>query len=481
MTLPLPKAKFHRLPNIMFRSESPANFPGPELIALNKDLLSELSQVKAATKDEILGLCSGQAGFEQSLTTAYAGHQFGHFNPQLGDGRAHLLGEVAHDSGVNWELQLKGSGQTSFSRRGDGRCALSPALREYLISRYMKAVGVETLQTLAVVTTGETVLRHYPEKGAIVSRVGLSHLRVGTMQYAALQGKDIVQRLINFAARYYEIEASEPREQISVLFEKITARQADLVCSWLAIGFIHGVLNTDNCSILGQTIDYGPCAFMDFYDPAQVYSSIDKQGRYAYHNQKAITQWNLTRLAEAFLVSVEDSEREPLKEDLAATLENYDKVFDARWFERFSAKLGYSQNSEKGQVEKSIHRLLAIMDDERMDFTNTFQDLRLALASSSPDRIPAKLHDWFVDWKELVQKDGGSIIAAQKKMQMVNPTVIPRNHQVEKALKAAEDGDHTVWRQLDKVLTEPFVGDHPKEYQAPPKDNEIVVATFCGT
>jgi serine/tyrosine/threonine adenylyltransferase len=474
---------YARLPDRFHVRLDPAPVAAPKLIRVN----AALAETLGIDPDELGGpagvamLAGNQVlpGAEP-MALAYAGHQFGHFVPQLGDGRANLLGEVVGRDGIRRDIQLKGSGQTPFSRSGDGRAALGPVLREYLISEAMAALGVPTTRTLAAVTTGESVWRETRLPGAVLTRVAASHIRVGTFQYFAARGDEEGVRLLadHAIARHYP-EAAEALNPYRAFLDGVIARQADLVAKWLLIGFIHGVMNTDNCSIAGETIDYGPCAFMDAYDPGTVFSSIDHQGRYAYANQPRIALWNLTRLAECLLPLLDGDETAATD-----TLATFAPRFQAAYFAGLRRKIGLL--TEREGDDDLTQSLLKLMATDGADFTLTFRRLCDAAEGPAGDAaVRALFNDvgaydaWAARWRVR--------LAAEKQpagaMRAANPAFIPRNHLVEAALSAAvERSDFQPFEDLLAVLSRPF-DDQPglAHYATPPRDEERVLQTFCGT
>jgi len=468
----------------------------PALIKFNTELADALG-LPAAGLDSIDGaaIFSGNRipDGAEPLAMVYAGHQFGHFNPQLGDGRAILLGEIVSPDGVRFDVQLKGSGRTFYSRDGDGRAALGPVLREYLVSEAMAKLGVPTTRALAAVTTGEQVARERLLPGGIITRIATSFVRVGTFQYFSARG-DVaaIQQLADHViARNYPL-AAEADNPYQALLEAIVDGQAALIAQWMQLGFIHGVMNTDNMSIAGETIDYGPCAFMDAYDHDQVFSSIDRGGRYAYSNQPSIGLWNLTRLAEALLpLLAEDSEAavETAQEILKTFVTSYQQY----WLAGMRAKCGLSAGSDATEQDDKtlIEGLFDTMASNSADFTLTFFHLsRLnAQASEQDDEIrklfddPVQFDDWAHSWRKRLSEEIQSEEQRQAKMQAVNPVYIPRNHQIEAAIRAAEDhDDFSVFYDLHEVLQNPYVQQEGKDrYSLPPEPGEIVRQTFCGT
>ena len=480
---------YARLPDRFFARVAPAQPPAASLIRINRPLAAELGLDPdwLAGPDGLEFLSGGSiAAGSEPIAATYAGHQFGHFVPQLGDGRAILLGEVVDRDGRRRDLQLKGAGRTPFSRGGDGRAALGPVLREYLLSEAMAALGIATTRALCAVATGETVLRESPLPGASLVRVAASHIRIGTFQYFAAQGDGEAVRLLadHVIARHYPAAASAPHPYRALL-GAVVAAQADLVARWLSVGFIHGVMNTDNASIAGETIDYGPCAFIDAYDPAKTFSSIDRQGRYAFGNQPRMAHWNLTRLAEAMLPLVADDEDAAIAEAEKA-LAAFAPKFEQAYQRGLSAKLGLF-TAREGDAELA-GALLAIMAEHEVDFTLLFRSLGIAAAGdATPARSlfadPTAFDAWSGRWRERLQlepQDGAERRAA---MDAVNPAFIPRNHRVEAMIAAAvEHHDFGPFEELLEVLARPF-DDQPQfaHLASPPQPHERVLATFCGT
>ena len=484
---------YARLPERFFARLPPTPVAAPRLIRLNETLARHLrlDPDKLTSLDGVAILAGNrvpQSG--EPLAMAYAGHQFGSFVPQLGDGRAILLGEVVDANGVRRDIQLKGSGPTPFSRNGDGRAALGPVLREYIISEAMAALGIPTTRSLAAVTTGETVRREMHVPGAVLTRVASSHIRVGTFQYfAARADVDAIRQLADHViARHYPA-ATSAVNPYQALLEEIIARQAALIAQWLNIGFIHGVMNTDNMSIAGETIDYGPCAFMDSYDPATVYSSIDSAGRYAYGNQPRIAQWNLARLAEALLPLLGE-DKDIAVQQAHEALDGFGRRFETAYTAGLRRKLGLLRAHPD---DLSLAQgLLERMAQNGADFTLTFR--RLCEAAASPD-ADARVRRLFADpiaydaWAELwrcrLAADG--TVAKQERMLVMcaaNPAIIPRNHLVEEAISAAVNKrDFAPFENLIAVLARPY-DDLPPTlawYGDPPRPEQIVRQTFCGT
>ncbi len=482
---------YARLPDRFFARTLPTPVKAPQLIKLNEALARHLGLDPESLKSpEGIAILAGNAVPENAtpLAMTYAGHQFASFVPQLGDGRAILLGEVIDRDGVRRDIQLKGSGPTPFSRRGDGRAALGPVLREYILSEAMWALGVPTTRALAAVTTGEYVFRDEALPGAVFTRVASSHIRVGTFQFFAARGdKEAVQHLADHViARHYP-EARDANNPYVALLESVIARQAALIAQWLNIGFIHGVMNTDNMTVSGETIDYGPCAFMDFYHPETVYSSIDARGRYAFQNQPGIAQWNLVRLAETLLPLLAENEDTAVK--LAqASLETFAQAFEAAYAAGLRAKLGFV--TVRPGDETLAQELLACMAAGNADFTLTFRGLCDAAADARHDATvgslfsdPAAFDVWAARWRARLAEEGADSEARRAAMRSVNPAFIPRNHLVAEVIDAAEkNSDFAPFERLVQVLARPY-DDQPDaaRYTRPPAPHEVVEKTFCGT
>ncbi|MBV9459833.1 MAG: YdiU family protein [Bradyrhizobium sp.] len=478
------------LPANFFARVAPTPVASPRLIKLNRALAVHLGlDPDLLDSPEGAEILSGKRlpDGAEPIAMAYAGHQFGHFVPQLGDGRAILLGEVIDKDGVRRDIQLKGSGPTPFSRRGDGRAALGPVLREYIVSEAMFALGVPTTRSLAAVITGESVMRETVLPGAVLTRVASSHIRVGTFQYfAARQDTEAVRQLADHViARHYP-DLGGVERPYHALLEAVIARQADLVARWLHIGFIHGVMNTDNTSISGETIDYGPCAFMDHYDPAQVFSSIDEMGRYAYANQPRIALWNLTRLAECLLPLFCDDQEKAIGE-AQEILGVFPEKFSAAYQVGLRVKIGLFTTREGD--EALVQDLLDAMAREKADFTLTFRRLGdAALDANNDGKVrelfgePMAFDQWAAPWRQRLADEPQTPAERQAAMHAINPAFIPRNHRIEAVIAAAVNDDFAPFEQLLKVLAKPFE-DQPEyaDYANPPKPEERVCQTFCGT
>ena len=482
---------YARLPERFYSRTRPTPVRSPRLIRLNEPLAMELGidvdALDAVTAAEIF---SGNRVAEGSepIATAYAGHQFGSWVPQLGDGRAILLGEVVARDGRRYDIQLKGSGPTAFSRRGDGRAALGPVLREYIVSEAMTALGIPSTRALAAVTTGEKVIRERLIPGGILTRVAASHIRVGTFEYFARRGDvDAVRTLADYViARHYPDCAGADRPYRALL-DAVIAAQADLLPQWLLVGFIHGVMNTDNMSIAGETIDFGPCAFMDEYDPAAVFSSIDHWGRYSYHNQPNIAQWNLARLAECLLPLLDDDE-EAAVADATEALNRFAPRFEEEYHARLLRKLGI-EAARDGDLELA-RELLRAMHENLVDFTLAFRGLADAALGPEHDGAVRRLFSvgdaydaWAARWRERLEQEPGEPCARADAMRRINPAYIPRNHRVEAVIRAAEDaGDFAPFDEMLAVVTRPYEEQPGRElYAQPPEAHERVRQTFCGT
>ena len=461
---------YARLPEELFLPQNPEPVAKPTLVVLNRALADSMGLEVDSLEAEVFAGNKIPSG-AQPIAQAYAGHQFGNFTI-LGDGRAILLGEHLTPSGARLDVQLKGSGRTPFSRRGDGRAALGPMLREYIISEAMNGLGIPTTRSLAVVTTGETVYRDTGLPGAVLTRIAASHIRVGTFEYvAATRNLDALRALADHTQkRHYPDLAVEPHR---ALLEAIIDRQAALIARWMLVGFIHGVMNTDNMALSGETIDYGPCAFMDTYDPETVFSSIDRQGRYAYANQAPIAHWNLARLAETFVPLLDDDEQRGV-EIAKEILGIFPERFESHWLCGMREKLGLF-NAEPEDLGL-VGELLEIMAREKWDFTNTFRNL-------NPAAKAPELGDWQAKWQGRLSRQPQPIDDALERMRKSNPVVIPRNHKVEEALAAAVDrGDLRPMNRLLEALANPFEESPEKQnYREPALADSELYQTFCGT
>ncbi|MCW2309336.1 protein adenylyltransferase SelO [Rhodobium gokarnense] len=481
---------YSELPDRFFARMEPSPVKAPALIRLNEGLAEALGlDPVVLSSPEGVDMLSGNRFPETAdpIALAYAGHQFGNFVPQLGDGRAVLVGEVVDPEGIRFDLHLKGSGRTPFSRGGDGRAAVGPVLREYIVAEAMHALGIPTTRALAAVSTGEPVYREARLPGAVLARVALSHVRVGTFQYfAAREDVDAIARLGRHVIdRLYPELAAAERPALALL-EAVVARQARLIARWMSVGFIHGVMNTDNMAISGETIDFGPCAFMDFYHPGRVYSSIDHYGRYAFGNQPAMAQWNLAQFAQCVLPLI-DRDLEAAVVPAQAAIDAFPALFEREKLEVFAAKLGFS-GPRQGDGEL-LQELLEAMSRNEADFTLTFRRLAQSLEADT-DRgsrslfvDPTEFDRWAGKWRARLDEEGVPLSEIAARLNAANPIYIPRNHMVEEALHAAVDRDDMQpFETLLKVLADPFTEREGLErFSLPPEPGEEVRQTFCGT
>lgn len=463
---------YTQLPEHFYEKVNPARFDSPELIIFNYDLAKELGmKVDDCSEQELADIFSGQNILEGSepIAQAYAGHQFAHANPRLGDGRAHLLGEVS-----GFDIQLKGSGQTRFSRRGDGRSALGPVLREYIVSEAMHTLGVPTTRSLCAVTTGESVLRQFgPEPGGIFTRVAASHIRVGTFQYFHFQ-KDVksIEQLLNYTVNrhYPELNDLELKEKSLALIKELINRQSDLIANWTSFGFIHGVMNTDNFSVASITIDYGPCAFMDEFKFDKVFSSIDSYKRYSFFNQTSIAQWNILRLADCLLPFIAET-REAAAKIVEDEVRDLMDIFEQKRIRALAKKVGITHY--KDEDESLVVDFLKYLEEESLDFTLAFRNLP-ALHQGDRSFYPNLLDSFLNRWQERVK--------SVDHLNDINPLYIPRNHQIEKAITLAYEGDFSHFHKLHEVLKNPFKEQEgASDFALPPTKDERVYQTFCGT
>lgn len=475
---------YARLPKLFFSKLNPSPVPSPKLIILNNSLATMLGlKVEVLQSKEGVEILAGNQIPEGAvpLAQAYAGHQFGYFT-MLGDGRAMLIGEQITPSGERFDIQLKGSGRTPYSRGGDGRGALGPMLREYIISEAMYALGIPTTRSLAVVKTGELIARETLLPGGILTRVATSHLRVGTFEYVAKWGtiKDI-EMLADYALqRHFPDIQIKDRSRYLLLLQEVVKRQAMLIAKWQLVGFVHGVMNTDNMTISGETIDYGPCAFMDTYDPATVFSSIDAHGRYAYGKQPKIAMWNLARLAETLLPLLHDDEDQAVK--LAQdTVSHFTQIFRCNWLVGMREKLGiFNQEPED---EKLIEDLLSIMQKYQADYTNTFLALTFDKFEGAALYNTKEFVEWYRRWESRLERQQESKASSRQLMRNSNPALIPRNHRVEAALEAAvHQEDYSVMEGLLDALSRPFAHTSKQaEYATLPPSSNQPYRTYCGT
>jgi serine/tyrosine/threonine adenylyltransferase len=505
---------YSELPQRFWQSVKPTPVSSPELLKLNTSLAGELGlNLEVTDKQTLAGWLSGNSLPEHAnpLAMAYAGHQFGHFVPQLGDGRAILVGERVATDGKPYDIQLKGAGRTVFSRGGDGRAALGPVIREYIVSEAMHTLGIPTTRALAMVRTGDPVYRETPLPGAILTRVAKGHIRVGTFEYfAARQDVEAIRILADYSVnRFYpELLSLKANDRYRAFYRSVAERQAYLISEWMRVGFIHGVMNTDNTSITGETIDYGPCAFMDEYSHSKVFSSIDQHGRYAYGNQPPIARWNLESLGACLVPLLADVQQDAIGV-IRGEMDVFMAEFTRQWQQTICAKIGFRQ--AKTDFVVLGEQLLSMMEDQKADFTNVFRslseggrDVKLVNPSISneqtsgqtpsdrslwysnfllqfKDPTPAKI--WLHRWLKSLSDVNQSLEDAQYLMKSVNPAFIPRNHRVEEAIRAAiYENDLSVADKLIQVLSNPY-DNQPlnEEWRQPPTDNQKVIRTFCGT
>lgn len=466
------------LPARFFSRQAPTPVVQPGLIAINEALARDLGlDPDALAAPEGVSALAGNQVPEGAdpLAQVYAGHQFGGWSPQLGDGRAVLLGEMIDSKGVRRDLQLKGAGRTPYSRGGDGRAWIGPVIREYIVSEAMHALGIPTTRALAAVTTGEPIFREKSYPGAVLTRVASSHIRVGTFQYfAARQDVEALQALTGYViARHYP-DAATPLE----LLDAVIDRQARLIARWMSVGFIHGVMNTDNSHVAGDTIDYGPCAFMDAYHPEKVFSSIDQFGRYAYGRQPEIAVWNMAQLATSLLPLIDDDMNAAV-EAATASVHRFPEIYRAAWLKIFRAKIGLAQ-AEDGDAAL-IDTLLTRMATLQADFTNTFRGLADGTARAEFSD-PAAYDTWAEDWQARRTREVQGAGEQACLMNATNPAVIARNHQVEAAIQAAITGDYTLFFKMNEVLATPYdLTPENAGFATPPQPDEEVRQTFCGT
>ena len=473
---------YTNLPKQFFIKSKIGTIAEPKIVVFN-DELSEMIGLKFAdsSSTEKSNIFSGNDlpdGVEL-FSQAYAGHQFGHFT-MLGDGRAHVWGEHITPSGIRLDIQFKGSGRTPYSRNGDGKAALGPMLREYIISESLFNLGISTTRSLAVVSTGEPIMREMVLPGAILTRVASSHIRVGTFEFAAAQSdKNVIKSLIEYTIkRHYPSLINKDNKELS-LIRLVMEKQVDLIVHWMRVGFIHGVMNTDNMTISGETIDYGPCAFMDTYDPNKVFSSIDHGRRYAYDNQPKVAQWNLARLAESILLGIESNIEKvlPVAEGI---INEFSVVYKKKWLAMMGSKLGLF--FLRKDDEKRIYELLDWMEKNNADFTKTFRDLSNATYPHSKIFDDNQFRQWFDRWQNRLKYNDRSLQSAISLMKSVNPNIIPRNHIVDQVLKSADSGDFKPLSDLLIAIKEPYKERTSiSKYEDLPKPNEQILHTYCGT
>ena len=451
------------LPNIFYSEVKPEYFENPKLLLFNENLANELNLNFNNNEKEICDFLLGKKlDKDKFIAQAYAGHQFGHFTI-LGDGRALLLGEHINKNNKRFDIQLKGSGQTPYSRNGDGKATLGPMIREYIVSEAMHHLNISSTRALAIIITGEKILREKYEPGAILVRVAKSHLRVGTFQFGSLlKNTDEFKKLINYTINRLYPEIKSEKNKYIFFFKKICKLQINLIIEWMRVGFIHGVMNTDNMSLSGETIDYGPCAFMDNYNPKTVFSSIDSMGRYSYDNQSKICLWNLARFAETFLNLIDEDEQNAIK-IIEEILNENKEIFHSNWLKMMSKKLNLEITSDNSKI---IKEFLDIMHIYKLDYTNTFVDLE----NKKLDKEIFK--NWLTKYTQI----------KFKKYTNINPIIIPRNHIIEKIINGAYKEDFSSLIEFNEVLKKPYEKNTiNKKYTNPPKENEKVFQTFCGT
>lgn len=464
------------LPPVFYAKVQPNKTAAPALVLLNEALAGALGLCTEQLQQSA-GLFAGNETLGiDPIAQAYAGHQFGNFT-MLGDGRALLLGEQLAPDGKRVDIQLKGSGRTPFSRGGDGRAGLAPMLREYLISEAMHGLGIPTTRSLAVAVTGETVYRETAQTGAVLTRTASSHLRVGTFQYAAARNvPEDLRALADYAIARHAPQCAEDADPYLVFLLNVIEKQAKLIAKWQLAGFIHGVMNTDNMTISGETIDYGPCAFMNAYKPETVFSSIDVQGRYSYRNQPGIGEWNISRFAETLLPLLHEEQNEAVKLAEQA-LQTYAAIYRGEWLSGMRAKLGLFNKEEED--EQLLTELLALMETAHADYTNTFRSL--ALGKEQPWFAAEAFRNWHRRWTARRERQAETIEQSAERMKQHNPSIIPRNHRVEEALQAAETGDMTLFSTLLAALQNPYDYTEQQEHYTEPPEDEKGYRTFCGT
>lgn len=468
---------YAQLPESFYKEAIPSAGVSPELIKFNDELAKNLNMNFSSCSDsELAQIFSGMKIIEGAMpiALAYAGHQFGHFVPELGDGRAILLGEVTSKDGFQYDIQLKGCGQTPFSRRGDGRSWLGPVLREYIVSEAMFNMGVPTTRALAAVTTGDDVFREDIYPGGIFTRVARSHLRVGTFEYfAARQMNEEIKKLCDYAIDRHDRDLNNHEDKYNLFFERVVRRKLDLVAKWMGIGFIHGVMNTDNTSISGETLDYGPCAFMDHFSFNKVFSSIDRHGRYAYSNQGKIAIWNMSVLANTIfpLLQREKESQQDVIDRLQGQFQIYTDYFEQKWLQTMGNKLGVFRPSIEDKI--LIQNFLTYFEENKLDFTNSFRAL---------NKLEFVDEEIFKRWHARLSDQEQSFDDAIVLMNNVNPYIIPRNHQIEQAIQDSLEGDFSHFHKLLEITKNPYKErEEFLDFTNPPEEDEVVHKTFCGT
>lgn len=478
---------YSRLPEQFYARVAPAKVPEPALIKWNEDLARELGiQSEQLTDRELAEIFAGRKLLPGSepIALAYAGHQFGQFVPRLGDGRALLLGEILDPSGKRFDIQLKGSGRTPFSRQGDGKAPLGPVLREYIVSEGLHHLGLPTTRSLAAVRTGETVYREKALPGAILTRVAASHIRIGTFEYfAARNDRENLKTLADYAIQRHYPEIRDEADSYFHFFRKVGRAQIELVTGWMALGFIHGVMNTDNMSVTGESIDFGPCAFMDQFRSDRVFSSIDRFGRYSYSNQVQITLWNLSRLGSC-LIHLADRGTEDTIESYNTELESLGTLFDRRLTSKMLKKIGIL-NDENPEDQGLLRQWLDYLEKHALDYTLSFRNLAGLVKNDSDSGFFEKTGDFqafYENWKKRIRAQDRHADAIREGMNSVNPLYIPRNHMIERVIAAALEGDFGLFHEMNAVLEKPYEEQERfNEYLSPPEPHEVVRTTFCGT
>lgn len=481
---------YARLPKSFFECIKPTPVKEPKLVRFNKPLANEIGLNVIEDNDILSDIFSGNIVPEGSepIALVYAGHQFGYFVPQLGDGRAILLGEIVNNGGCRFDIQLKGSGQTSYSRSGDGRAPLGAVIREYIISEAMHSLNIPTTRSLAIIITGELVSRETPLPGGILTRIASSHLRVGTFEYfAASDNQENLQLLADYSINRHFPNIKKSNLRYQTFLESVCDRQAALIAKWMHVGFVHGVMNSDNTSISGETIDYGPCAFMDSYDPATVFSSIDHHGRYAYGNQPNIAQWNIACLGECLLPLIHPDRNKAIgiAEEI---LDSFQDKFRKYWLSGMYKKIGLTQNEPEDI--NLLEQLLELMKENKTDYTLTFRYLSDAIENDTGNSnfekqflSQNKISEWLVSWRKRLKIQSASFKKIKMSMQKENPAFIPRNHRIEKAIyEAVDNNDYSYMDHLILLLNKPYQ-DQPNnsEYMHPPEKPDHNYQTFCGT
>lgn len=480
---------YARLPETFFKKVDPSPPPCPKLIRANTELASCMGiDLDWFLSNDGLAMLSGQKlpDGADPIAMAYAGHQFGNFSPKLGDGRAVLVGEVIAQDGIRMDIQLKGSGHTPFSRSGDGKSALGPVLREYILSEAMAVLGVPTTRALAVMTTGENIVRNGLVPGGVFTRVAQSHVRIGTFQYFyARQDNNAIKVLADYVIERHYPEALKAENPYATMLTLIAARQAELIAKWMSFGFIHGVMNTDNMQIAGETIDYGPCAFMDDFHPQKVFSSIDHYGRYAWGKQSEICQWNLMKLADTLLPLIDD-DLDKAKIIAEEVIQKFNELFEKSIFTKFNRKLGLLSDDES--QNDLIARTFEVMTENEVDFTLFFRHLTKIYGDGETDILcslfkdPTACENWLILWRKHLSRDKGNDKDRLEVMRAHNPILIPRNHRIAEAIKAGEQSDFKVFHRLVDALAKPYK-EQPEyaDLEQAPEPDEIVHQTFCGT